>query len=107
MVLLLNEKPVFGIVLEAQLSSDPRKRFVWPVYVASLRARLKCPVCLLVVTADEAVARWAAKPVDMGGGNCFVPWVLHPSGVPQITEPAQALARPGAGRVVGDGSRSG
>ena len=93
-VLLLNEKPVFGIVLEAQLSSDPRKRFVWPVYVASLRARLKCPVCLLVVTADEAVARWAAKPVDMGGGNCFVPWVLHPSGVPQITEPAQALADP-------------
>jgi len=93
-VLLLDEVPVYGIVVEAQLSSDHRKRFVWPVYVTSLRARLKCPVCLLVVTADESVARWAAQPVDMGGGNCFVPLVLHPSGVPQITQPAQARADP-------------
>ena len=93
-VLLLDEVPVLGIVVEAQLSADARKRFVWPVYVASLRARLKCPVCLLVVTADESVARWAARPVDLGGGNCFVPMVLRPSGVPEITEEAQARADP-------------
>jgi flagellar biosynthesis/type III secretory pathway protein FliH len=93
-VLLLDEIPVLGIVVEAQLAADPRKRFVWPVYVTSLRARLKCPVCLLVVTAHESVARWAAQPVDLGGGNRFVPLVLRPSGVPEITEEAQARADP-------------
>jgi hypothetical protein len=47
-VLLLDGKPVFGIVIEVQLSPKDRKRFVWPAYVATLRARLECPVCLLV-----------------------------------------------------------
>ena len=28
---------------------------------------------LLVVTADEATARWAARPIDLGGGNRFMP----------------------------------
>jgi hypothetical protein len=50
-----------------QLSTDEDKRYVWPVYVANLRARIRCPVCLLVIAADETVARWARKPVDPGG----------------------------------------
>jgi hypothetical protein len=79
---LHEDGPVFGIVLELQLSVDERKRFVWPAYVASLRARLSCPVCLLVVTADEAVARWAGKCVQLGGLHHFAPYVLGPSGVP-------------------------
>src|SRR5687768_1113016 len=49
---LLDDASVLGIVLEVQLSVDERKQFVWPAYVATLRARLECPVCLLVVTAD-------------------------------------------------------
>lgn len=49
-VLLLSCAPVLGIIVEVQLSPDERKRFAWPAYVANLRARLKCPVCLLVVT---------------------------------------------------------
>jgi hypothetical protein len=85
---------VLGIVLEVQLSTDPRKRFVWPAYFANLRARLECPVCLLVVTFDEAIARWAAKPIDMGNGNRFVPLVLRPSGVPEVTDEAQARSDP-------------
>lgn len=93
-VLLLDGTPVLGIVVEVQLSPDERKRLVWPVYVANLRARLKCPVCLLVVSADEAVARWAGKPIEMGAGNRFVPLVLGPSGVPEITDEAQAQADP-------------
>jgi len=48
----------------------------------------------LVVTADEAVARWAAKPVDLGGGNRFVPLALHPSGVPEVTDQADARLDP-------------
>lgn len=93
-VLLLNGKPVQGIVVEAQLSRDERKPFVWPVYVTNLRARLECPVCLLVVTADESVARWAARSTDLGGGNRFIPLVLRPSGVPEVTEELQAQADP-------------
>jgi hypothetical protein len=91
-VLLLHGVPVLGIVVEVQLSPDDRKQFVWPVYVANLRARLECPVCLLVVTADEPVARWASKPIELGGTNRFTPLVLGPSGVPIITDEAQALA---------------
>ena len=79
---LLDGTEEIGVVVEVQLSTDPRKRFVWPVYVATLRARLECPVCLLVVTVDEAIARWAAQVIEMGGGNRFVPLVLPPSGVP-------------------------
>jgi hypothetical protein len=93
-VLLLKGEPVLGIIVEAQLSADERKRYVWPVYAVSLRARLRCPVCLLVVTADDSTARWAAKPIDLGDGNRFMPLVLRPSGVPEITDEEQARADP-------------
>jgi hypothetical protein len=93
-VLLLDGVPVYGIVIEAQLARDPRKKFVWPVYATSLRARLEVPVSLLVVTADEATARWAAQPIELGNGGVFRPLVLSPSGVPQIVDEAQALADP-------------
>jgi hypothetical protein len=101
LVVLLNdtaasgiETSTLGIVIEVQLSVDDHKRFVWPVYVANLRARLECDVCLLVVAADERVAQWAAKTVEMGGGNAFKPLVLGPSGVPEITDEEQAHADP-------------
>lgn len=93
-VLLLDGVPVLGIVVEVQLSQDDRKRFVWPVYAASLRARLKCQVCLLVVTVDEAVARWAARPIEMGNGSRFLPLVLRPSGIPEVTDEQQAQSDP-------------
>jgi hypothetical protein len=93
-VLLSNGKSVLGIVVEVQLSPDKRKAFAWPAYVANLRARLKCPVCLLVVTVDDATARWARKSIDLGGANRFTPLVLGPSGVPEVTDCAQALVDP-------------
>jgi hypothetical protein len=93
-ILLLRDTPVLGIVLEVQLSSDENKRYVWPVYVVNLRARIRCPVCLLVFAADECVARWAGKAVELGGGNLFVPWVLGPSGVPEITDEERAIEDP-------------
>jgi hypothetical protein len=89
-----NDDPVFGIIVEVQLSPVERKRFVWPAYVANLRARLECPVCLLVVTPDEAVARWAAKYVEMGGLQRFAPYVLGPSGVPEVVDESDAQANP-------------
>lgn len=93
-VLLFRGVPVFGIIVEVQLSRDDRKPFVWPAYVINLRARLRCKVCLLVVTPDEAVARWAAKPIYLGGPNWYQPLVLGPSGVPEVTDEAEALADP-------------
>jgi len=93
-VQLINDASVLGIVVEVQLSVDERKRFSWPAYVSVLRARLECPVCLLVVTADDAVTRWAARPVEIGGLNQFTPYVLGPSGVPHITDEIDARANP-------------
>jgi Domain of unknown function (DUF4351) len=93
-VLLFDGVAVYGIIIEAQLARDPRKKFVWPVYVTSLRARLEVPVSLLVVTANEATAQWAAQPIDLGNGGVFCPLVLSPSGVPEIVDEAQARADP-------------
>lgn len=64
-VVLRRESPVFGIVVEAQLSHDEDKRYIWPAYAANLRVRIRCPVCLLVVAPQEAVARWAGRDADM------------------------------------------
>ena len=93
-VLLLDGVPVLGIVIEVQLSYDVDKPFVWPAYVANLRARFELPVVLLVVTVDETTARWAARPIELGGGNRFTPVVLRPSGVPEITDETAARADP-------------
>lgn len=93
-VLLWQGEPVLGIVVEVQLAPDERKFFVWPVYAANLRARLKCPVCLLVVAANDATARWACKPANLGGGNSFTPLVLGPAGVPEILDSERAMADP-------------
>jgi hypothetical protein len=86
--------PVYGIVVEVQLRSKKRKLFAWPAYVANLRARLKCPVALLVVTPYRHVARWASKPVHLGGSNHFTPYVLGPSAVPEVTDVACAMQNP-------------
>jgi hypothetical protein len=93
-ILLYEGAPVLGIVVEVQLAPDENKGSSWPVYVAGLRARIRGPVCLLVVTAEEAVARWASRPIDLGGGNRFVPLVLGPSGVPEVTDEDAARADP-------------
>ena len=93
-VLLYDGKPVLGIVVEVQLAPDAHKRFAWPVYAVGLRARMRCPVCLLVVSPHESVARWASKPIELGGGSLFIPFVLGPSGVPEVTDQARATADP-------------
>lgn len=93
-VSLLDGACVYGVIIEIKLSPDRRKPYVWPAYVANLRAKLERPVSLLVVTVNEATARWAAKPVDLGNGNWFAPLVLGPSRVPEVAEESQARAHP-------------
>jgi hypothetical protein len=93
-VLLLEARAVLGIVIEVQLGRDDSKSYAWPAYVVNLRARIKCPVCLLVVATDEQVARWAATPIELGGNQRFAPYVLSPAAVPLVTDPAVAQADP-------------
>ena len=93
-VLLYNTRPVLGIIVEAQLAIDERKRFSWPVYVVGLRARMRCPVCLFVVTEDEAVARWASKDIALGGESRLRPFVLGPSRVPEVLDEIRAKSDP-------------
>ena len=42
-VLLVREQPVFALIVEVQLGVDPDKRLSWPLYVAAVRARYRCP----------------------------------------------------------------
>lgn len=86
-VLLLEGRPLFAIVIEVQLSRDEGKWMSWPVYLASLRARVGCPTALLVVSPDAAVARWCAQPIEMGHPDFVLrPLVSGPDAIPIITE---------------------
>ena len=94
-VVLGKPEPALGIVVEVQLAPDPDKRYVWPLYAAALRAKLRCPACVLVVTPDAAVARWAAQPQHVGPGrSVFAPLVLGPERVPRVTDREVAARMP-------------
>ena len=93
-VLLSNGAPVLGVVVEVQLSPKSRKRFTWPLYLSTLRARLECDTCVLVVAPTLEVARWAAEPIRLGFNSVVVPLVVGPGGVPIITDPERAIQAP-------------
>lgn len=93
-VLLIDGKPVLGIVVEVQLGRDDRKRFTWPLYIAALRARLECPACVLVVTPSADVARWASERITLGPGVSMQPLVLGPSAVPVVADLDEAREAP-------------
>ncbi len=82
---------VLAIILELQREKDARKKGSWPVYVAALHARKRCPTIVLVVTPDAEVGTWAAEPMDLGLGLSVVrPLVLGPAIVPEVTDQAEA-----------------
>ena len=83
-----------AVVVEVQLKPDYRKRWSWPEYLAGLRARLKCPVVLLVVTPEERVARWASEPIALGPGSVLTPQVLRPSRIPEVLDLKEASRSP-------------
>lgn len=96
-VLLVDDLPVLGIVVEVQLAVKPRKRFTWPLYLTALRAKFECDVCVFVVAPSMDVARWAAEPIALGFGSTVVPLVVGPQGVPIVTEPERAIRAPELG----------
>lgn len=95
-VLLVDGRPVLGVVVEAQLARDERKRFTWPVYISGLRARHECPVELLVLAPDRSVAAWASAPIslDLAAGCVIRPRVLGPETVPVVTDSERAAREP-------------
>jgi hypothetical protein len=100
LVVLLGDRaaPAFGLVVEVQLQVDERKRYSWPLYVSALRARHRCPCCVLVITVDASVARWAAEPIHLGQpGSPFRPLILGLEDVPCVTsaEATRACPEPG------------
>jgi hypothetical protein len=93
-ILFVDGRPVFGCIVEAQLSEDAQKHFSWPMYAVAARARYRCPFVLVVVAPEESVARWAQKPIALGGSQLWSPLVLGPAEIPVITDPVVAIAEP-------------
>jgi hypothetical protein len=90
-----DRRPVYGLIVEVQLGNDPDKPFRWPAYATSLRDRRRCPVDVLVVCVDEALARSLAVPIRLGRGpSVFQPLVIGPDAVPLVVDPAQATRDP-------------
>src|SRR5581483_9711703 len=83
-------RKVLGVIVEVQLACDEDKPYTWPAYVANLRARHRCPVCLLVITIEDTVYRWAARTIDLGPGSRCNPWVVGPTNTPAVTDLQEA-----------------
>lgn len=78
--------PVMAIVVEVQRKRDETKRRAWPLYVAALHARVNTPCCLLVLAANDGIARWASAPITtLQPRSPFHPLVVGPSSVPRVT----------------------
>jgi hypothetical protein len=84
-----------AVVVEVQLRTVRQKRRVWPAYVATLHARLGCPVHLLVICTSPATAVWATEPIVVSPpGFVLTPLVLGPGTLPVVIEPAVAQRMP-------------
>lgn len=93
--LLAGHKPVLAVIVEVQLRPDPAKRWTWPLYVAALRVRLRCPCLLLVICPGKTVADWAASRIELGHpGMTLTPLVAGPAGVPIVADAEHARDAP-------------
>lgn len=93
-ILLAKGKPREGIVLEMQRRREEKKLKSWPSYGTLLRARHDIPVCVVVITPSSSVARWAAEPIYLGGGNYYRVLVIGPDKIPVVTDEQQARQIP-------------
>jgi hypothetical protein len=84
-----------AVIIEVQRGIDADKGWTWPLYWASVRARLRCRVVLLVVATSERVARWAARATSGTGPNLrFQPVVVGPAQVPRVADADAARRSP-------------
>ncbi|MEP6866798.1 MAG: hypothetical protein ABJE66_39670 [Deltaproteobacteria bacterium] len=90
-----DETIVGAVIVEVQLQADPAKRWSWPQYVTALRARLECPVVLLVIAPESSVARWARDSIETGHpGFALGPIVIEMAEVPRLDDVGAARQRP-------------
>ncbi|WP_433176273.1 hypothetical protein [Actinoallomurus sp. CA-150999] len=89
------QKPVHGIIVEAQQEKSEGKRRQLPRYAAALWLFLDCPVTVLCVCPDPGVAAYYAEsfPTKLPGYT-FQAVVFGPDRVPVITDSAEAAAHP-------------
>lgn len=90
----VDRQPVLAVVIEVQLRRDRDKHYSWPTYLTNLRARLQCPVLLLVICPDSRTAAWCAIRIELGPGFALNPFVLGPDQVPVVTDVNQASRSP-------------
>ncbi|MFI5780481.1 hypothetical protein [Nocardia sp. NPDC051570] len=86
--------PTLAVIVEVQLRPDLDKAWSWPVYVSTLRARLRAPTLLLVICPNERAAAKCRRPITITPGCVLTPIVLSPADVPVITDPQVAAGNP-------------
>ena len=92
--LLDGERVCFGAIVEIDLSFREAKLFSLPAYLANLRARYRCPVCVVVVTPSRRVAARYRKPIELGPGARMQVLVIGPESIPQIRDAVEAKQNP-------------
>ena len=84
-----------AIIVEVQLDRDSKKRRSWPRYITGVHSRLGCLATLLVITIDDRVAAWCARPIPLDrNGSVIRPLVLGPRTLPRVTDIEQASRFP-------------
>ncbi|WP_026116224.1 hypothetical protein [Nocardiopsis valliformis] len=88
-------RKLLAILSEVQQKKDNDKPYTWPLYLATVREQLRCPVRLMVVCPDVATERWARRPIELEtGGAVLRPAVLGPSNTPVIDDIDRAKRLP-------------
>ncbi|GHC71278.1 hypothetical protein GCM10007079_03510 [Nocardiopsis terrae] len=86
---------VLAIITEVQQKVDEDKPYTWPLYLATVREELRCPVRLMVVCPDNRTERWARTPIELEtGGAVLRPAVLGPSNTPVVDDIDRAKRLP-------------
>ncbi len=90
--------PVHGTIVEVQLTRSENKRQQLARYAAALWQMIRCPVDVLVICPDQAVADFYARPIATSlPGYRLTPRTVGPQQVPVITDPVRVAASPGLG----------
>jgi hypothetical protein len=93
-------KAKLGVIAEVQLERDDEKYWSWLAYIANLRARDKCSVCLVVICPKRKTAEWASLPIETGHpGLTLTPLVIGPDNTPVITDVAEAVGNIGLAAI--------
>lgn len=88
-----------AIIVEVQLQPQKDKPYRWLRYAARIHDEYRCDTHLLVITPDEATARWAQRPITsfLPGRAALghAPVVLSPVTLPKVASMEEARQKPG------------